>query len=80
MSNDITVRRNSPSATLTMGQRTLYVGGGIALAAAAIKPRPSVFLTLLAFAAGAYLTWRGVEGSDPVKAIIKDYEPDMRGY
>jgi threonine/homoserine/homoserine lactone efflux protein len=78
MSNEVALRRNSSSALLSLGERTLYVGGGIALAAAAIKPRPSVLLTLLAFAGGAYLAWRGVEGTDPVKAIIKDYEPGMR--
>jgi threonine/homoserine/homoserine lactone efflux protein len=63
-------RSNSHTTLLTLGERTLYVGGGVALAAASVRPRPHLLLTILGLAAGAYLAWRGVEGTDPVKAMI----------
>ncbi|MFC0407396.1 hypothetical protein [Roseomonas elaeocarpi] len=58
------------AGTLSMGQRALYVTGGLFLAAAAAKPRPNHFLSLLALGAGVYLAWRGAQGNCPVKAMI----------
>jgi len=58
--------------SLTTAERSLYVAVGLALAAAAAKPRPNPLLNVLALAGGAYLAWRGAEGSCPVKAMITD--------
>ncbi|UPG72427.1 hypothetical protein MVG78_18345 [Roseomonas gilardii subsp. gilardii] len=55
-------------ATLSLGQRALYVVGGLALAAAGARPRPNPLLNILALGAGSYLAWRGAEGSCPIKA------------
>ncbi|WP_208863875.1 hypothetical protein [Roseomonas gilardii] len=55
-------------ATLSLGQRAIYVVAGLALAAAGAKPRPNPLLNILALGAGSYLAWRGAEGTDPVKA------------
>jgi hypothetical protein len=49
----------------------MYMLGGLVLAAAGAKPRPNMLLSLIALGAGAYLAWRGAEGSCPVKAMIK---------
>jgi hypothetical protein len=85
MSRDVVIRETRPSGRLTLRERAVYVGGGLALAAASVKPRPNramtlpnLALTLLAFAAGAYLAWRGVEGTDPVKAAFNEHGPVMR--
>ena len=57
---------------LTASQRAIYVLAGLGLAAAGVKPRPNPFLNVLALASGAYLAWRGYEGSCPVKAALFD--------
>jgi uncharacterized membrane protein len=61
---------SEPAGTLTTGERSMYMLGGLVLAAAGAKPRPNMLLSLLALGAGAYLAWRGAEGTCPVKAMI----------
>lgn len=60
----------SSAATLSLEQRALYIAGGLVLAAAGARPRPNKLLSVVAFGLGAYLAWRGTQGSDPVKAAI----------
>lgn len=62
---------------LTASQRAIYVIAGLGLAAAGVKPRPNPLLNVLALASGAYLAWRGYEGSCPVKAALIDGGADM---
>jgi hypothetical protein len=62
----------SDAQNLSSGERMLYVVGGLALAAAAAKPRPNFALNVIALAAGCYLAWRGAEGYCPVKAAVVD--------
>jgi threonine/homoserine/homoserine lactone efflux protein len=57
---------------LTGPQRAIYMLAGLGLAAAGVKPRPNPLLNLLALGSGAYLAWRGLEGSCPVKAALFD--------
>lgn len=66
---------NAESAgLLTTGERSAYAVAGLVLAAAAAKPRPNVLLNILALGAGAYLAWRGAEGTCPVKAALARYK------
>ena len=60
-----------PAGELSTGERGVYMLAGLVMAAAGAKPRPNPLLNVLALGAGAYLAWRGVEGSCPVKALIK---------
>ncbi|MBX9758249.1 MAG: DUF2892 domain-containing protein [Beijerinckiaceae bacterium] len=62
---------------LTGSQRAIYMLAGLGLAAAGVKPRPNPLLNILALASGAYLAWRGYEGSCPVKAALFDGGQDM---
>ena len=55
---------------LSLTERTISVGGGLVLAAAAAQPRPNIVLSLLALAAGAALAYRGATGYCPVKAAL----------
>ena len=57
---------------LTTSQRAIYVLAGLGLAASGVTPRPNPLLNVLALASGAYLAWRGYEGSCPVKAALFD--------
>ncbi len=57
---------------LNASQRALYMVAGLGLAAAGVTPRPNPLLNVLALASGAYLAWRGYEGSCPVKAALFD--------
>jgi hypothetical protein len=61
---------SEPAGTLSTSERGMYMLGGLVLAAAGAKPRPNMLLSLLALGAGAYLAWRGAEGTCPVKAMI----------
>lgn len=61
---------------LTGSQRAMYVMAGLGLAAASVKPRPNPLLNVLALASGAYLAWRGYEGSCPIKAALIDETGD----
>ena len=61
---------SSHESNLSTGERVAYVVGGLGLAAAAAKPRPNMFLNVIALAAGSYLAWRGAEGYCPVKAAL----------
>ncbi len=57
---------------LSMTERTISTVIGLALAAAAAKPRPNAFLSLLALAGGAALAYRGATGYCPLKAALAD--------
>ena len=66
----ITHSSHSPGE-LSTSQRGIYLLGGLVMAAAGAKPRPNLLLNVVALGADAYLAWRGVEGSCPVKAMIE---------
>jgi uncharacterized membrane protein len=51
-------------------ERALSVAGGLAIAAAAAKPRPNMLLSLVALIAGSALAIRGATGHCPVKALM----------
>ncbi|MCI0756837.1 hypothetical protein [Teichococcus vastitatis] len=55
---------------LSLPERAGYVAAGLVLAAAAARPRPNPVLTALALGAGAYLAWRGAQGTCPMKAAL----------
>jgi hypothetical protein len=61
---------------LTTSQRAIYMLAGLGLAASSVKPRPNPLLNVLALASGAYLAWRGYEGSCPVKAALFENDGD----
>lgn len=60
----------SAAAVLSLEQRAFYIVGGLLFAAAGVRPRPNKLLSVAAFGIGAYLAWRGSQGSDPLKAAI----------
>jgi uncharacterized membrane protein len=62
---------HSEAGFLSPGERGAYLLGGLALAAAGVKPRPNMLLSILALGTGAYLAWRGSTGYCPVKAAMK---------
>jgi len=64
------MRSGQGGGELTAAERGAYMLGGLVLAAAGIRPRPNHLLSLLALGAGAYMAWRGAEGSCPVKAML----------
>jgi uncharacterized membrane protein len=51
-------------------ERVISVVAGLALAAAASKPRPNVVLSLLALGAGVFLAYRGATGYCPARAAL----------
>lgn len=51
-------------------ERAISVVAGLALAAAAAKPRPNPILNILALTGGAYLAFRGATGHCPIKQAI----------
>lgn len=55
---------------ISMGERSLSVVGGLAMAAAAATPRPNPLLNVLALAVGSYLAYRGATGYCPIKAQL----------
>jgi uncharacterized membrane protein len=59
----------SGEQNMSFTERSLSVVGGLALAAAAAKPRPNMWLSLLALVAGSALAIRGATGHCPVKAL-----------
>ena len=63
-------RAGTSAGALSLEQRALYVVGGLLLAVAGARPRPNKVLSVAAFGIGAYLAWRGAQGSDPLKAAI----------
>ena len=63
-------RTGTSAGALSVEQRALYIVGGLLLAAAGARPRPNKLLSVAAFGIGAYLAWRGAQGSDPLKAVI----------
>jgi hypothetical protein len=65
----------SEAPNLSFWERAAYVGGGLALAGAALKPRPNPILSAVALAGGSYLAWRGYVGQCPVKAVLTGRAP-----
>lgn len=63
-------RTGSSAGALSVEQRAFYIVGGLLLAATGARPRPNKLLSVAAFGIGAYLAWRGAQGSDPLKAAI----------
>jgi uncharacterized membrane protein len=59
----------SGEQNMSFTERAISVVGGLALAAAAAKPRPNMLLGLAALVAGSALAIRGATGHCPVKAI-----------
>lgn len=55
---------------ISMGERSLSVVGGLAMAAAAATPRPNPLLNVIALAVGSYLAYRGATGYCPIKAQL----------
>ncbi len=55
---------------VSMGERSLSVVGGLAMAAAAARPRPNPLLNIIALAVGSYLAYRGATGYCPIKANL----------
>ena len=55
---------------VSFGERGLSVLVGLAVAAAAVKPRPSPLLKVAALAVGCYLAFRGATGYCPIKANL----------
>ncbi|MCX5481274.1 DUF2892 domain-containing protein [Kaistia geumhonensis] len=68
--------------TMSTGGRTLSVLAGLALAAAAVRPRPNRFLSVLALATGSYLAYRGATGRCPITEAFEEHfgeiEPPRR--
>lgn len=56
---------------IEMPERVISVAAGLALAAAASKPRPNVLLSILALGAGVFLAYRGATGYCPVRATLE---------
>lgn len=63
---------------LSTSQRALYMVAGLGLAASSVTPKPNPLLNIIALASGAYLAWRGYEGSCPVKAALFDDADSQR--
>ena len=57
---------------LTFKERAISVAGGLALAALATKPRPNMWLNLVALAAGSLLAYRGTTGYCGAKALMTE--------
>ena len=55
---------------LEMPERMISVAAGLALAAAAAKPRPNMLLSVLALGAGVFLAYRGATGYCPARAAL----------
>ena len=56
---------------IEMPERVISVMAGLALAAAAAKPRPNVVLSMLALGAGVFLAYRGATGYCPARAALE---------
>ncbi len=70
MSNSGSLSTTSGHTNLSMGERSLSVVVGLALAAAAAQPRPNKLLSLAALVAGGALAYRGATGYCAVKANL----------
>jgi uncharacterized membrane protein len=61
----------STEPNLSMTERAVCVVGGLALAAAAAKPRPNMWLSLAVLVAGSALAIRGATGHCAIKAALE---------
>ena len=57
---------------LSSGERAVSVLVGLGLTSIAAQPRPNVFVSMLALAAGSYLAYRGATGYCPIKASLSN--------
>ena len=55
---------------IAMPERAVSMVAGLALAAAASKPRPNHVLSILALSVGVYLAYRGATGYCPVRDAL----------
>lgn len=62
----------SSDPRLSSGERALSVLLGLGLTSIAAQPRPNVFASMLALAAGSYLAYRGATGYCVIKASLND--------
>jgi uncharacterized membrane protein len=60
----------SEHPNIGMGERSLSVVAGLAIAASAARPHPNPLLSLLALGIGSYLAYRGATGYCPLKAAM----------
>ncbi len=65
-------RPNYPSEqqNVSTGERAVSVIAGLALAAAATRPRPNPLLNIAALAMGAFLAYRGATGHCPIRSSL----------
>lgn len=55
---------------LSIGERSLSVIAGLAIAAAGARPRPNPLLNIAALAIGSFLAYRGATGYCLIKAKL----------
>ena len=55
---------------VSLGERSLSVIAGLALAAAATRPRRNPLLNIAALAVGSYLAYRGATGHCAIRANL----------
>ena len=55
---------------VSMGERALSVVGGLAIAAAAARPRSNPLVNIAALAIGSYLAYRGATGHCAIRAAL----------
>lgn len=68
----------APPPEISPAGRAVSVLAGLFLAAAAVRPRPNRFLSVLALGTGAYLAWRGATGRCPITEALEDYLGNSR--
>ena len=66
----------SSGPELTTGERAVSIVVGLMLAASSAKPRPNMFLNLLALLGGSYLAYRGATGYCPIKGALTEHAAD----
>lgn len=66
----------APVPEISPAGRAVSVLAGLFLAAAAVRPRPNRFLSVLALATGSYLAWRGATGRCPITEAVEQYLDD----
>ena len=62
----------APLPEISPTGRAVSVLAGLVLAAAAVRPRPNRFLSVLALATGSYLAYRGATGHCPITEALEE--------